>query len=480
MDKDLQSLQEVRDLMRRAREAARQMRGLDPKQAWEIAHEVGPRLKTRAAYYATKTVEQTQIGRVEHKVLKNTMACETTLSEYGQHPLGGVRRDEARRLIEIGRPAGVVVGLSNSTSPVATIIFKAMLALLTRNVIVFSPHPVALDVCGEVVDELHDLGVVAGAPEHWIQIQRSPTLAATEALMQHEYTDLIVATGGTPMVRAAYRSGNPTIGVGSGNTPVYVDASADVAQAARQLVEGKFFDYGSACTSPSVALVHQEVLQATLEGLLQANAHVCSPAQSEAVAQHLYPNGGFNAAFVGRSPRVIASACGFEVPEDCQALVCVFQAQAGHVMFKEKLSPVLGLVCVASVDEAIDNARHMLARGGAGHTCGIHTSCEKQAVYWAAALDYYRVVVNGVTTTGATGTGTGLPYTFTVGTGYAGKSSFGDNLGAAPWMDFKRVAFPLPAAESRAEAPGAASSTPSREQVRLWIKEELSAARAQR
>lgn len=478
VDKDLQSLQEVRDLMRKARQASAHMRRLDPKVAWEIAHTIGPRLQGRAEYYAKKTIEQTQIGRYEHKVLKNTLACERTLAEYGGQPLGGVRRIESKQVIEIGRPAGVVVGLSNSTSPVATIIFKALLAMLTRNAVVFSPHPVALGVCSEVVDELHDLGTAAGAPQDWIQIQRLPTLAATEAMMQHEYTDLIVATGGTPMVRAAYRSGNPTIGVGSGNTPVYVDASADLAQAALQLVEGKFFDHGSACTSPSVALVHETVLKPMLQALLDAKAHVCTPEQSQAVTQHLYPRGGFNAAFVGRSPQVIAQACGFQVAEDCQTLVCTFVPEAEHVMFKEKLTPVLGLVCVRDVEDAIDCAQHMLARGGAGHTSGIHTTCEKQAVYWAAALDHYRVVVNGVTTTGATGTETGLPYTFTVGTGYAGKSSFGDNLGATPWMDFKRVAFPL--GPSEAVTSGAAANAPSREQVRQWIREEIGAARAQR
>jgi acyl-CoA reductase-like NAD-dependent aldehyde dehydrogenase len=299
---------------------------------------------------------------------------------------------------------------------------------------------------------MHDLGVQFGAPSDWIQIQQQPTLAATEAMMQHEETDLIVATGGTPMVRAAYRSGNPTVGVGSGNTPVYVDASADVVTAAEQIIAGKHFDNGSACTSPSVALVHERVFKAFLQACARAGAHVCSPEQSELLTRYVYPNGGFNAKVVGRDASVIAQGAGFASAADCRTLVCAFAAVDGHPMLKEKLSPVLGVVCVSDIDDAIDVARWMLKRGGAGHTAGIHSTCERQAVYWAAALDYYRVVVNGVTTNGATGTETGLPYTFTVGTGYAGKSSLGVNMGIEPWLDYKRVAFPLPDGASQAEA----------------------------
>ncbi len=477
MDKDLQALQEVRDLMLRARVAANELSAMDPRNAWEIAHKVGPALLPRAQYYAQQAVAETNIGRVEDKVLKNSIACERTLQEYGAAPMGGVRRDEAKQLIEIGRPAGVVVALSNSTSPVATIIFKAIIALLTRNAVVFSPHPVALNVCGEAVDELHELGIRFGAPANWIQMQRTPTLAATDAMMRHELTDLIVATGGTPMVRSAYRSGNPTIGVGSGNTPIYVDSTANTAAAGAQIIDGKHFDFGSACTSPSVALVHQNVLKPTLQAMADSGAHICTPQQSQAVAGHVYPNGGFNPKVVGRSPHTIAKGAGFDVPQDCRTLVCAFQPSPEHVMFKEKLSPVLGLVCVQGIDDAIDMARYMLKRGGAGHTSGIHSTCERQAVYWAGALDYYRVVVNGITTNGATGTDTGLPYTFTVGTGYAGKSSMGVNMGAEPWIDYKRVAFPL----SQSEGTGRGSVTDlSGASVRQIIREEIAAMQEQR
>lgn len=444
MDKDLASLQEVRDLMRRARVASNALSAMEPEQAWKIAHQIGPAMLPRAEYYAQAAVSETSIGRLEDKILKNQIACERTLAEYGAAPVGGVRRVADKNLIEIGRPAGVVVALSNSTSPVATIIFKGLLAMLSRNAIVVSPHPVALAVCSEAVREMHDLGVKHGAPQDWIQIQQQPTLAATEAMMQHEETDLIVATGGTPMVRAAYRSGNPTVGVGSGNTPVYVDASADVTTAAEQIIAGKHFDNGSACTSPSVALVHESVFKAFLQACARANAHVCTPEQSEALTRYVYPNGGFNAKVVGRDACVIAQGAGFSTSSNCRTLVAAFAAVEGHSMLKEKLSPVLGVVCVSDIDDAIDVARWMLKRGGAGHTAGIHSTCERQAVYWAGALDYYRVVVNGVTTNGATGTETGLPYTFTVGTGYAGKSSLGVNMGIDPWLDYKRVAFPLP------------------------------------
>jgi acyl-CoA reductase-like NAD-dependent aldehyde dehydrogenase len=268
---------------------------------------------------------------------------------------------------------------------------------------------------------------------------------------------VILATGGTPMVRAAYGSGNPAIGVGSGNVPIYVDASADIEAAAQTIVAAKNFDHGSPCQAPSVLLLHASIAGPMRQALAHQGAHVCTEEEAQKIQNHAFPGGKFNGKVVGRPAFEIAQAAGVQVAPDCQALVCpIVNPQAGHVMLKEKLSPILGCVVVQDVDQGIGVARLMLQHSGAGHTTGIHSASAEQAVYWGAALDYYRVVVNGSTVHDSTGANTGLPYTFTIGTGYAGKSSVDCNVGPELLVNWKRVAFPLPGGWAGAMASGAA------------------------
>lgn len=445
MDQDLAALQEVRDLMQRSRAAADACARLTPEHAWNIAEAVATAMLPKAGFYADWAVRETRIGKLADKVLKNRMACETTIEGWRGVPLGGVRRNEALRLVEIGRPAGVVVGLSNSTSPVATILFKALMALMTRNAIVFSPHPVALECCGDAVRELEAAAREAGAPAHTIQMLSRPTLEATNALMRDPRCDLIVATGGTPMVRAAYASGNPTIGVGAGNVPVYVDRTADVSAVASLLVSDKDFDHGSPCSAPSAVLVDRPVATSLCDALAGCGGHVCTEQEAARVLEYVWPGGRFNAKVVGRPASEIAAGAGIQVGQGTVALVVpLMQPQSGHPLLREKLSPVLAAVVVDGIDSAVSVARLMLEHSGAGHTSGIHTAVAEQAVAWGAALDYYRVIVNGSTVLGSTGGETGLPHTFTIGTGYAGRSSVDTNVGPDLLVNWKRVAFPLP------------------------------------
>lgn len=445
MDNDLAALQEARDLLQRARVAADAWATFTPERAWSVAEAVAAAMLPKAEFYAEWAVRETRIGKVSDKVLKNRMACLSTLDGWRGVPLGGVRRNEALRLLEIGRPAGVVVGLSNSTSPVATIIFKALMALMTRNAIVFSPHPVALQCCGDAVREIEAAARRAGAPTDAVQMLTRPTVDATNALMRDARCDLIVATGGTPMVRAAYASGNPTIGVGSGNVPVYIDRTANIAAIAPMLASDKNFDHGSPCSAPSVLIVDRPVAAALREALSACGAHVCNEDEAERVQAHAWPGGRFNPKVVGRPAAEIAASAGIRGAQDMPALVVPLAApEVGHPLLREKLSPILGAVVVDGIDEAIKVARMMLVHGGAGHTSGIHTAEAEQAVAWGAALDYYRVIVNGSTVLGSTGGETGLAHTFTIGTGFAGRSSVDGNVGPDLLVNWKRVAFPLP------------------------------------
>jgi acyl-CoA reductase-like NAD-dependent aldehyde dehydrogenase len=457
-DHDLAALQEARDLLGHARQAAAELARWTPEQAKQVAKQVAAALLPRAEFYAEWAVRESRIGKVADKIAKNQIACTLTPTAWDNVALGGVRRNDALRIVEIGRPAGVVVGLSNSTSPVATILFKTIMCLMTRNALVISPHPVALGCCTAVTNELQAAIEAAGGPAHAVQILTRPTVEATGALMRDSRTDVILATGGTPMVRAAYGSGNPAIGVGSGNVPIYVDASADIEAAAQTIVAAKNFDHGSPCSAPSVLLLHASIAAQMQQALARQGAHVCTEEEAQKIQNYAFPGSKFNGKVVGLPAFEIAQAAGVQVPVDCQALVCpIAQPQAGHVLLKEKLSPILGCVVVQDIDQAIGVARLMLQHSGAGHTSGIHSASAEQAVVWGAALDYYRVVVNGSTVHDSTGANTGLPYTFTIGTGYAGKSSVDCNVGPELLVNWKRVAFPLPGGWAGAMASGAAS-----------------------
>lgn len=475
-DNDLAAVQEARQLLALSRHAADVLAGWTPEHAKAVAKRVAAALLSRADFYAEWAVRETRIGKVADKVAKNRMACTLTTSAWDSVALGGARRNDALRIVEIGRPAGVVVGLSNSTSPVATILFKALMCLMTRNALVISPHPVALGCCTAVVRELQAAIVAEGGPAQAVQILTRPTVEATGALMRDIRTDVILATGGTPMVRAAYGSGNPAIGVGSGNVPIYVDASADLLDAAQKVVLAKNFDHGSPCSAPSVLTLHTDIAQSMLQALAAAGSHVCSEEEVKKIQQYAFPGGKFNGQVVGRPAHEIALAAGVQVPVDCQALVCpTAQPQAGHVLLKEKLSPILGCVVVQDMDQAVSVARLMLQHSGAGHTSGIFTANASQAVAWGAALDYYRVVVNGSTVLDSTGANTGLPYTFTIGTGYAGKSSVDCNVGPELLVNWKRVAFPLPGGWAGAMASGTATAAAASAAEPTTLTPELSA-----
>ncbi len=462
-DHDLAALQEVRVLLAQARQAAPVLAHWTPEHARQVAKQVAAALLPRAEFYAEWAVRESRIGKVADKVAKNQLACTLTPTAWDAVALGGVRRNDALRMVEIGRPAGVVVGLSNSTLPVATILFKTILCLMTRNALVISPHPVALACCTAVVRELQAAIEAAGGPAHAVHILTRPTVEATGALMRDARTDVILATGGTPMVCAAYSSGNPAIGVGSGNVPVYVDASADLEAAAQQIISAKNFDHGSACSAPSVLLLHTRIAGAMLQALARQGAHVCTDSEALSIQNHAYPGGKFNGKVVGRPAHEIAQAAGVQVPLACEALVCpVANPTEGHVLLREKLSPLLTCVVVPDIERAIEVAHLMLQHSGAGHTSGIHSASAEQAVFWGAALDYYRVVVNGSTVHDSTGANSGLPYTFTIGTGYAGKSSVDANVGPELLVNWKRIAFPLPGGWAGAMAAGAGAGAASK------------------
>lgn len=497
-----------RAMVGRAEWAARAFATYDIESVRRIAKAAAEAGEQHAKVFAEAAVAETGFGVAEHKVLKNVACSIGIWNTYGAKDFVSpvVRADE--RIVEIPRPAGVVFALTPSTNPVATTYFKIMLALLTRNAIIISPHPYAKKVCSDAAKVMRDAAIAAGAPDGCIQVVEEPSIPLIDALMTDPRVSVIVATGGTPMVRAAYRSGNPAIGVGPGNVPVLVDATADLATAARHLVASKAFDNSILCTNESVVIVEESVASSFGAAMRREGAYVLDGDEIEAVKAVIFEDDHFNVAWVGRSARQIAEAAGLKVPANTRILVAPFPVVVPEEMLAhEKLCPVLGMVTVPSAARGIDAARAVLRITGAGHSAAIHSEDPATVMAYAAAVRVLRVSVNVGNSLGGAGIETNLAPSMTIGTGFFGGSAVGENLEPKHLVDSTRIAYnadarlampgfdglspwqapvgavpPYPIASNAADAPRLApSSTTSpgdgtdelREEIRKLVVEEL-------
>ena len=406
---------------------------------------------------------------------------------YAGDDFAGIQVDEAAKIVAVPRPAGVVLALTPSTNPIATVYFKVLLALMTRNAVVVSPHPLARKVCSEAVHLLAEAAAAAGAPDGCLQVVEEPTIPLIEALMADDGVDVIVATGGTAVVRAAYRSGNPSLGVGPGNVPALVDATADVAQAARCLADSKAFDNSILCTNESVAIVEERVADAFERELGRNGAHVLDAEEAGRARDALYPEGRIETALAGKDAAALAEAAGIRVPAGTRVLVAPFPLIVPEEpLALEKLFPLLGLVRVPDAARGIDAARALLRIGGAGHSAVIHSRDPKTILAYGAAVRVLRVAVNAPGSTGSAGLDTNLAPTMTIGTGFFGRSSLTENLEPRHLTQWTRVAYatdepfgdfgdlqPWAARPEPAPVARPAENGLSRDDLRALILEEL-------
>ncbi len=344
-------------------------------------------------------------------------------------------------MVRIPRPAGVVFALTPSTNPVATLNYKVLLALMTRNAIVISPHPAARACCVDAARTLMAAALEAAAPTQSSRSWRSrdPLYRGVHGLAQ-DLGDL--ATGGNAVVRAAYSSSNPAIGVGPGNAPVYVDPSADIDKAARRIVDGKSFDNSVLCTNESVVLTLPEVDKQLRRAMQAAGAYFCEPEETERLRALLFHPRGFNVACVGRDATLIAQDAGIRVPRNTRILVTpIDQIGVEERLSKEKLCPVLAYHVAKNRSQALTHARAILRMTGAGHSAAIHANDPAVVMAYGNAVEAYRIVVNSPCSQGAAGFGTNLAPTFTVGTGYFGRSSIGENVGPQHLVHWSRIAY---------------------------------------
>ena len=458
----------ARAMLQRAEWAARAFARYDKSDVDAIVRAAAAAGAARAREYAEWAVRETGFGVAEHKVLKN-LACSTGIVEhYAGHDYVTPRIDARARIVEVPRPAGVVLALTPSTNPVATVFFKCLLALMTRSVVVVSPHPLAKEVCADAARVLAAAAVGAGAPDGVIQVVDEPSVPLIDALMTDERTSVIVATGGLPVVRAAYSSGTPAIGVGPGNVPVLVDATADLAQAARRIVDSKSFDNSVLCTSESVLVVTEQAAATLLRHLKQAGAYLLGPDERDQISGLLFPGGRFDIRFAGKDASWIAAEAGLRVPNRTRVLLAPFDLVVPEEpLAHEKLCPVLGLVRVPSARRGIDAARAVLRLSGRGHSAAIHSTDPQVIMEYGAAVEVLRVAVNVGNSLGSAGLETNLAPSMTIGTGFFGRSSVAENLHPGHLVQWTRLAYNRDPAEPFGDfaglRPGRAPAGPRRQ-----------------
>lgn len=443
-DKDLRSIQEARDLARLGKVAANKIADYTEEQIDKILRNMVRVAEENAVCLAQMAVEETGFGKVEDKTFKNHLAA-TILYESikDMKTIDIIREDEVNKLIEIAEPVGLVMGIVPSTNPTSTAIFKAMISIKSRNAIVFSPHPSAAKCTIKAAQLMHDAAVEAGAPENVITCVTSPSIGATNELMKSKEVAIIIATGGPGMVKAAYSAGKPALGVGAGNSPAYIEKTANIEQAVRNIMASKTFDNGTICASEQSIICEECNEAAVIQEFKKHGGYFMTKEETDKVCKLLFKNGhAMNAKFVGRSPQVIASAAGIEIPQGTKVLIGRQNGVGeGNPLSFEKLTTVLGFYTVKDWHQACDLSIELL-QNGIGHTMSIHTE-DRDIVMKFAKKPASRILVNTGGTQGGTGASTGLNPSFTLGCGTWGGSSVSENVTPEHLINIKRVAYGL-------------------------------------
>jgi acetaldehyde dehydrogenase/alcohol dehydrogenase len=429
-------------MLARAHWAAGAFASYDRASVLRIAEAVAAAAHAQARRYAEWAVSETGFGVIEHKIVKNEACSLGILDRYRDDDYVSPRIDTAGKILSLPRPAGVILALTPSTNPVCSVFFKVILALLTRNAIVVSPHPMAKDCCTDAALLLAAAATEAGAPDGTVQVVQHATVPLIEALMSDPVTDVIVATGGTAVVRAAHRSGNPALGVGPGNVPVLVDETADLASAARRIADSKAFDNSVLCTNESVLVVQDAVADRLLRELQRQQAALLDDAGRDKIRAYLFPDGRLNGEAIGKNAAWIAGRAGVRVPPQTRVLLAPFDLVVGEEpLASEKLCPVLGVVRTESADRGIEAARAVVRLGGAGHSAAVHSRDPRVIMRFGTRVPVLRVAVNVGNSTGSAGLDTNLAPSMTLGTGFVGRSSIGENLEPRHLVNWTRVAY---------------------------------------
>lgn len=475
-DYDLQSVQETRNLARKAKAAQQELAKFNCEQIDGIIRNMVKIAEENAVSLAQLAVEETGFGKVEDKIFKNRFAS-THLYEFirSMKTVGVIKEDKVNKVMEIAEPVGVLMGIVPSTNPTSTAIYKAIIAIKARNGIVFSPHPSALKCTLRAAELMHEAAVAAGAPKGIIGCIAKPSLTATNELMKCDEVAMIIATGGSAMVKAAYSAGKPALGVGPGNVPAYIEKSADIAKAVRNIIVSKTFDNGTICASEQAVIVEACIRERVIDEFKRQGGYFMTPEETEAVGRKLFVRGhAMNAKLVGRSAEVIAKSAGFSIPSGTKVLLGEQQGVGeGYPLSYEKLTSVLGFYTANDWQEACELCIKLLNNGGVGHSLSLHTENE-EVVMKFAEKPVFRILVNTPSTHGGVGASTGLAPSFTLGCGTWGGSATSDNVTPLHLINIKRVAYGIKECCENAPASCAEAKEISEDQIMSLVEEVVS------
>jgi acetaldehyde dehydrogenase (acetylating) len=420
----------------------------------------------QAEQLAALAVEETGFGKVQDKKQKNILASEKLIEAIkDMKTIGVLNDDKARKVVEIAVPMGVIAGIVPSTNPTSTTIYKSIISLKSGNAIVFTPHPSAKKCIGRTVEiirrVLHDCGV----SEDLVSVMSVPTIEGSGELMRQ--ADLILATGGPGMVKAAYSSGTPALGVGAGNVPAFIERTADIEDAVAKIFASKTFDNGTICASEQSIVTEAVIADKVRAALVRNGGYFLEGEKLEKVKRVMERgNGSMNPAIVGRDALHIAKLAGIEVPAGTRLLISDEPGVGPRYPFsKEKLTALLGFYVVEDWKEACEMCHALLKNGGIGHSLAIHSRNEEVIREFGMKKPVSRMLVNTPSTQGAVGLSTSLFPSFTLGCGAVGGSSTSDNVTPLNLMNVRRIAYDLgtvccqPAAPAACAQPASSASS---------------------
>jgi acetaldehyde dehydrogenase (acetylating) len=460
-DRDLASIAEARALARRAKQAWLELAEFSQERIDAIVGAMAAAATAQAEAFARLAVEETGYGVAEDKVQKNLFASQKVYDFIRpMKTVGVVARHEDRRVLEIAEPFGVVAAVVPSTNPTSTAIYKILISLKARCAIVLSPHPAAVKCITRVAEVMDEAARRAGAPAGAINWMTTVTLEGTQELMKHRDVAIILATGGMGLVRAAYSAGKPAYGVGPGNAPAFIERTADVRKAVRDVITGKTFDNGVLCSSENSVVVDEAVADAVKREFEAQGGYFMSRAEMDAVARVLVtPQRLPNPALVGKSATVIAEKCGIAVPADTRVLLAPLEGVGrDYPLSIEKLCPVLSFYVVRDWREGCERCKQVLRYGGMGHTMSIHSRNDQVILEFGLKKPAFRIIVNSPTTHGSIGLTTGLDPAMTLGCGGYGGNITSDNISPRHLLNIKRLAYEITPAVNRFERPAAAGA----------------------
>lgn len=443
LDNDLLSIQQAREIAKKAKSAQQEFQFFDQKKVDTIVEAMAKAGYEASEKLAKMACEESGFGKVEDKIIKNQFSTKNVWESIKDLKTVGIIGDEKDgKILKIAVPMGVICALVPSTNPTSTAMFKTLISLKGRNAIVVSPHPRTKNCTAESLKIMNEAAVEAGAPDGLIQCLTEVSLEGTEALMKDKNVDIILATGSNPMVKAAYSVGKPAYGVGSGNVPAFIERTANWKKAVADIVYGTTFDNGTLCSSEQTMIVDEPIADLVIEEAKDQGCYFLTADEKEKLSKAVQQNFRINPDIVGKPSAFIANYAGFSVPENTKVLVAqCYEVGKKEPLSMEKLSPILAFYIVDGWLEGCHKCIELLKFGGIGHTMVIHSNDQPIIMKFALEKPAFRILVNTVAAVGAVGYTTSLEPSMTLGPGTWGGSIISDNVSAKHLINIKSLAF---------------------------------------